>query len=236
MALESTWCPREGLDFLAELPSHDKDWFAANRAPYDECIAAPAKVFVDALGERLQDEISPAIVVQPKVNGAISPINRDVRFSADKTPYKDHLLLKWWEGEKKKLAPTLYVRLGSASVGFGSGAMFDSVDRWCEAVDDEKTGASLLAALEDLAAGRELDVAGAELKRVPARMTRITREPICCVTRCSQRAGRNRCQTTSRMPRSLTGVPSDLWRRQTFTAGSSTISERLVGVALIEEL
>ena len=168
MALEFTWFPREGLDFLAELPSHDKDWFAANRAPYDECIAAPAKVFVDALGERLQDEISPAIVVQPKVNGAISPINRDVRFSADKTPYKDHLLLKWWEGENKKLAPTLYVRLGSASVGFGSGAMFDSVDRWREAVDDEKTGASLLAALEDLAAGRELDVAGAELKRVPA--------------------------------------------------------------------
>ncbi len=168
MALEFTGFPREGLDFLAELPSHDKDWFAANRAPYDECVAAPAKVFVDVLGERLQDEISPAIVVQPKVNGAISPINRDVRFSAGKTPYKDHLLLKWWEGENKKLAPTLYVRLGSASVGFGSGAMFDSVDRWREAVDDEKTGALLVAALDDLAAGRELDVAGAELKRVPA--------------------------------------------------------------------
>jgi uncharacterized protein (TIGR02453 family) len=168
MAVEFTGFPREGLDFLAELPSHDKDWFAANRAPYDACVAAPAKVFVDALGERLQDEISPAIVVQPKVNGAIAPINRDVRFSADKTAYKDHLLLKWWEGENKKLAPTLYVRLSSVSVGFGSGTMFDSIDRWREAVDDEKTGAALVAALHELAAGRELEVAGAELKRVPA--------------------------------------------------------------------
>ncbi len=168
MAEDFAGFPREGLDFLAELPGYDKEWFAANRRPYEASVMLPAEAFVDALGERLQDEISHAIVSQPKVNGSISPINRDVRFSADKTPYKDHLLFRWWEGENKKLAPTLFVRLSPESVGFAAGSAFASVDRWRELIDEESSGAPLVAAIDRLTGRHDVDVAGAELKRVPA--------------------------------------------------------------------
>jgi uncharacterized protein (DUF2461 family) len=42
---------------------------------------------VDAAGEALA-EIAPAVEAQPRVNGSIFRINRDVRFSKDKRPYK----------------------------------------------------------------------------------------------------------------------------------------------------
>ncbi len=167
MADEFTGFSNEAFDFLDELPSHDKEWLAANRRTYETYVMEPAKAFAAALGERLQEEISPAIVVQPKFNGSISPINRAVRFSADKTPYKDHLMWRFWEGENKKLAPALMVRMSSKSAGFASGAVLDSVDRWRDLIDDDKTGALLAKAIAKLAKGRDLDVAGQELKRVP---------------------------------------------------------------------
>ena len=160
--------PAEGLAFLRQLPTRDKDWFHASKQAYTSHLAAPAKAFVATLGELLQESISSAIVAQPRVNGSISPINRDVRFSADKTPYKDHLLFRFWEGPQKQSAPTLFVRLSGEGVGFASGAMFASVDRWRELIDADATGRRLAEAIERLGEGKPLDIAGAELKRVPA--------------------------------------------------------------------
>ncbi len=157
----------EARDFLRELPSRDKAWFEANRAPYQALVAEPAKAFVEAVTAELQAELSPAITGVPRVNGSISPINRDIRFSADKTPYKDHLLFRWWEGEEKKTAPTLFIRLAADEAGFATGAALPSLDRWRELVDAEATGAPLASAIAALAAGTGADVAGADYKRVP---------------------------------------------------------------------
>lgn len=157
----------EARDFLRELPSHDKAWFDANRSTYQSLVAEPAKAFVEAVTAELQNELSPAITGVPRVNGSISPINRDVRFSADKTPYKDHLLFRWWEGEDKKTAPTLFVRLAADEVGFATGAMLPSLERWREVIDTEVTGAPLASAVAALVGETGADVAGMEYKRVP---------------------------------------------------------------------
>lgn len=159
--------PAEARDFLRELPTRDKTWFDANRPAYQALIAEPAKALVEAVATDLQNELSPAIVGVPRVNGSISPINRDIRFSADKTPYKDHLLFRWWEGDEKKTAPTLFVRLASDEVGFATGVMLPSLDRWRELVDAEATGAPLASAIGALVAESGADVAGIEYKRVP---------------------------------------------------------------------
>ncbi|NNE74101.1 MAG: DUF2461 family protein [Acidimicrobiales bacterium] len=104
--------PASGLAFLTELGRQDKAWFDANKQQYQAEIVAPTKAFVEALGERLADSFAPAIVAQPKTNGSIAPINNDLRFSPDKSPYKDRIMLRFWEGETKKTAPTLMIRLG----------------------------------------------------------------------------------------------------------------------------
>ena len=158
--------PREGLEFLTALGSKDKAWFDENRKTYEQSVVAPTKAFVVALGERLT-EVAPGIVAQPKTNGSMAPINNDLRFSPDRAPYKDHLLLRFWDGDNKKTAPTLWVRISEDSTGFASGAPFPSVDRWRELVADDTTGGELDAILTTLGRRRSLDVAGREYKKVP---------------------------------------------------------------------
>ena len=162
-----TGFPIEGLEFLQTLGTKDKKWFDANRAVYDDAVVAPTKAFVVALGDQLAEDLSPAIVAQPKTNGSIAPVNNDLRFNPDRSPYKDHLLLKFWEGGDKKTAPTLWVRIAADDVGFATGAAIQSVERWRELVADDTTGAELADALHLLGKGRQLDIAGAALKRVP---------------------------------------------------------------------
>jgi uncharacterized protein (TIGR02453 family) len=157
----------EGLEFLAELGTSDKGWFDANRTSYQSLVVEPTKAFVAAIGERLAAGFAPAIVAQPKANGSIAPINNDLRFSPDKAPYKDHLLLRFWEGPEKKTAPTLFIRLSPIDVGFATGALLPGLEKWRALVDDDESGRPLAAALEHLGHGRDLDVAGEGYKRVP---------------------------------------------------------------------
>lgn len=162
-----TGFPRPGLDLLTELGHRDKAWLDANRATYDDAVAAPAKAFVDALGERLRTEVSPDLVAIAKVNGSISPINNDVRFAPGAAPYKDHLLFRFWEGAAKQTAPTLFVRVSAATVGFATGCTLADLDQWRAAVADETTGPALVGALSSLGRRRDLEVVGQALKRVP---------------------------------------------------------------------
>ncbi len=112
------------------LADKDKAWFDENRKTYAAEVVAPTKLFVTALGERLAGSFAPNIVALPKTNGSIGPINNDLRFSPDKTPYKDHLLLRFWEGDDKKTSPTLMVRISKNTIGFASGSAIVDVERW----------------------------------------------------------------------------------------------------------
>lgn len=159
--------PAEGLDFLRALGTSDKDWFDANRATYQASVVAPTKAFVTTIGKRLATDIAPDIVAQPKSNGSMAPINNDLRFSPDKPPYKDHLLLRFWEGDEKKTAPTLFIRISADDVGFATGTALPDLALWRELIDDDATGDALCDALTALGRGRDLDVAGAGYKRVP---------------------------------------------------------------------
>ena len=78
---------RETLEFLAELAvNNNKDWFDANRARYQACrdrFVAFSTEYIARL-----TEFDPTLKgLQPK--DCILRINRDIRFSADKRPYKE---------------------------------------------------------------------------------------------------------------------------------------------------
>lgn len=108
--------------------------------------------------------------VDPRVNGSIFRINRDIRFSKDKRPYKTHLDL-WFPASRTgdKGAPGYLFRLAPEGVTIGVGMhMFDAslLDRYRKAVDDPTSGAALSAAVAKVRkAGYE--VAGEGYKRVP---------------------------------------------------------------------
>ena len=157
---------REGLALLAGLPEYDKERFQAEKSLYKKELQEPLKAFVDALGPVLQAEVSHGLQFSAKTHGSIGPINNDVRFNPNASTYKDHVLLRFWEGDDKKTAPSLYVRLTGTEVGFAAGAMFKDVDAWREAVDSD--GDALMAALDALLGATDAGIVGQELKRVPA--------------------------------------------------------------------
>ena len=161
----------QGLAQLDEISEFDKARFAANRSRWDQTIIGPLRELVDDVGDRLRDTVSPTIQSVPKVNGSISPINRDLRFAADKSrPYKDHLLLNFWDGPDKKRAPILRLRIASDEVGFAAGSTFGSngLEAWRRALGSQ-AGAELVSLLADPAlVHRGLGLSEPELKRTPA--------------------------------------------------------------------
>ena len=156
----------ESFAFLTALPTKDPAWFKSNKADYQRLLAEPTKALVVELGQQLQAK-RPALEAQPKTNGSIAPINNDLRFSPNAAPYKDHLMLRFWEGTQKKTAPTLMVHIGTDKVGFASGIVPADVGRWRESVAGE-TGHQLQGAIKKLTKSKKADVIGQELKRVPA--------------------------------------------------------------------
>jgi uncharacterized protein (TIGR02453 family) len=165
--------PPDGLAFLEGLGrDNTKAYFDAHRATYESALLEPAKAFVVALGEELRARVSPGIRAEPRVNGSILRINRDTRFSADKTPYKDHLDLWLWEGEgPSRERPGYFVRLRSATVTVGVGMhRFDRpmLETYREAVGEERPGRELEAAIARATELPEVTVGGGEAyKRVP---------------------------------------------------------------------
>ena len=109
--------------YLAELTANnEKPWFEANRDRYEAHYLAPAIAFIEAIGPRLQAELPGDVKYEPRVNGSLFRINRDVRFSKDKTPYKNHIDMWFWQGERKGWeSPGYYMRLLPDEMILGAG-------------------------------------------------------------------------------------------------------------------
>ncbi len=101
------WFTPDFIEFFKELASNNhKDWFDENRKRYETSIKDPFKLFVQEMISRM-NEIDKSIAIQPK--DAIFRINRDIRFSKDKSPYKiNRSAIISPNGKKDKTTPGLY--------------------------------------------------------------------------------------------------------------------------------
>jgi uncharacterized protein (TIGR02453 family) len=99
------------LQFFKELSANNhKEWFDLNRKRYEREVKLPFNAFVSELIEAVHQK-DPEIQLAPK--DAIFRINRDIRFSKDKTPYKNRMsaIISPF-GRKDKSYPGLYVEIG----------------------------------------------------------------------------------------------------------------------------
>jgi len=106
---------RGALTFLRQLKKNNKrEWFQANRETYDNEVLAPLKLLVEELDVRF-GKFAPEFVGDPK--RSIFRIYRDVRFSADKSPYKTHAA-SWFKHQNAGHG------VGSETHGGGAGFYF----------------------------------------------------------------------------------------------------------------
>jgi uncharacterized protein (TIGR02453 family) len=144
-----TGFPKAGLRFLDELEvNNNRDWFLAHRATYDTACREP----MEALLAELEPKYGP---------GKLFRINRDIRFSPDKSPYKTHL--------GAVIGRHAYVSLSPESFFVGGGGhMLEGTTLTCfrEAVAADKSGRQL----ERIVAGlgtRGYNIGGEALKSAP---------------------------------------------------------------------
>lgn len=145
----SGW-PPEAVEFFAGLHAdNSKAYWQAHKAVYESSVRAP---MAELLAE-LADEFGPGRIARPY---------RDVRFRADKAPYKTEIYATLDAGGFVRLgADGLRTALGA----FGMGG--DRLERYRRAVEDEEHGARLAEVVAELRA-RGVEVGGVQtLKSAP---------------------------------------------------------------------
>jgi uncharacterized protein (TIGR02453 family) len=117
---------KETVDFLKKLKKNNsKEWFDNNRTKY---LAAKENYF-DFVTEILQTlkSIDPTLQdIQPK--NCVFRINRDVRFSANKNPYKTNFGASFSKGGKKIACAGYYFHLEPGACFIGGGYWMPMAD------------------------------------------------------------------------------------------------------------
>src|SRR3974377_1858992 len=91
MPTDFSGLPKDFFAFFRELTANaDRAWFEDNKQRYKDSVQAPMSAFITAMAPRLK-KVSKHFVADPRPNGgSMFRIYRDVRFSKDKRPYKEH--------------------------------------------------------------------------------------------------------------------------------------------------
>lgn len=113
--------PPDALRFLRELAANnERDWFEANRTRYEGAVRAPMRALVEEMDARLA-------TFAPEITGTVKQsmfrIHRDVRFSADKSPYKTNAACWFFHRDARGV--------GQEAVHGGAGFYFHLQPRNC---------------------------------------------------------------------------------------------------------
>jgi uncharacterized protein (TIGR02453 family) len=141
--------PAEALEFFEGLEAdNSKTYWQRNRGIYDRLVRAP----MEALLEDLAPDWGEGRIFRPY---------RDIRFSADKSPYKTNIAAVVGDG---------YVQLTAEGLGAGCGMYEmapDQLDRYRKAVAEDRSGGEL-GAMVTAARAAGLDVTAHDvLKTAP---------------------------------------------------------------------
>ncbi len=108
------------IPFFLDLRFHnEKRFMDANRQRYLEHVREPFYAFITELGQRMLP-LLPDLEVRPAK--CLSRINRDTRFSQDKSPYRDHLWAAYRRaGVGKDGMPFFWFEIAPEHLSWGAG-------------------------------------------------------------------------------------------------------------------
>jgi uncharacterized protein (TIGR02453 family) len=162
----------EAIQFLLELQAEQsRTWFKAHQDDYVRLCRQPLELLIYELQERLADVYPQILSVEPH----IFRIQRDTRFSKDKSPYKTNLAANLAirppsEGEDQHTTPGLYMSFGldGEYVAIGAWHMEPPLlQRYRAQVDDAKAGTELQKIVTKMQRDGWSLGSMEELKRVP---------------------------------------------------------------------
>lgn len=113
----------EAQRFLFQLSmNNDRAWFKANEARYESAVREPTRAFIREMAGPLARVSAHLVADDRKVGGSMMRIQRDVRFSNDKSPYKTNVGVQLRHAVGKDIhAPGVYVHISPDEVFLGVG-------------------------------------------------------------------------------------------------------------------
>jgi len=159
--------PRGGVRLLHELGARqDRAWYQEHKDQLDAQLLQPMRALMTDARPSLE-KLFPKRVLTPKV----FRLHRDVRFSNDKSPFKDHASgVVMLDGERPgSTAAALYLQVGpdeGAAAGIWSMEP-EQLAVYRRAVLDERPGAELTKLLRPLVAKGYAVISSGQLKRAP---------------------------------------------------------------------
>jgi uncharacterized protein (TIGR02453 family) len=120
MATEFNGFTPDSFTFFRQLArNNNKAWFDAHRSHYEAYVQGAFRGLLVALEPALL-KLNPNFETSGKTNGNFSRINRDIRFSKDKSPYKPNYYLYVFDRRRHRAADgRLYVGLSADCVTVG---------------------------------------------------------------------------------------------------------------------
>lgn len=107
------------LEFLSDLKqNNNRDWFLANKARYEN-FKKDYHQLIGVILEKLK-LIDPSLSVV-EVKDCAFRINRDIRFSKDKSPYKTHIAIGISADGKKNIKASYYLHIEQDACFVGGG-------------------------------------------------------------------------------------------------------------------
>lgn len=146
----------------------DRDWFAKHKAEYDEGWVAPMTALLAEVRERIDGAYPDCELAEPK----LFRIHRDVRFGADKSPFKTHIggiIAARDKGKAVDVPAAVYLQLGTETFGGAGLYMMDSraLTRYRAAVQDDERGPEVAKLVTTLEKKGFSTAAAEELKSAP---------------------------------------------------------------------
>lgn len=110
---------KEYAKFFLELnQNNNKEWFHANKKTYEIQVKKPFLDLLESLIPKVES-LDPNISMNPK--DALFRINKDIRFSKDKSPYNTLMKAGFSPGGKRSTLPGFYLGIGAKTVHAGGG-------------------------------------------------------------------------------------------------------------------
>ena len=114
---------KQTLAFLSSLAENNtREWFEEHKQDYENMVRTPALDFISDMANEMPAISKHFRALPKKVGGSLMRVQRDTRFSRDKTPYKTNIGIHFrHEVGKDVHAPGYYVHIepGECFVGIG---------------------------------------------------------------------------------------------------------------------
>jgi uncharacterized protein (TIGR02453 family) len=158
--------PTAGIEFLRQLKeNNDRAWFDAHRSSYESDVRAPMLAIVAAVNDRLEAFASAYV---NRSGTGLARIQRDVRFGADKTPYKTQMTAVFaLAGRQRDESAGFYLRIGVDGAQVQGGILRPApaaLVRLREAIAD---GLPCVTEVIEIVGERMGPLQGEKLRRVP---------------------------------------------------------------------